>query len=294
MGQGRTCNVNDNSAENAYIKTRRDDRNYQSSRRGLCIKLIAGVIFTAILIFSGTNSMAHEMEGDRPDYSESAVTLPAASIQLESGYTYTWQPDSKEHSLGEVLIRWGVIDRFELRFAFNSLVWTRDNGGTSLGKDDPALGIKIMPVLADEGMPFYMPSISFLAMGVVPAGFGDPHESSFRPEFKVCFAWQLGERVNLGINGGYIYDSDEGRRFHCGLASIVLGITISERFGCFFEYYGLYPASAGGAAANYFDMGLTFLVLQDIQLDIRAGLRIDGEREYFTGAGFIGRLTDLY
>ena len=65
------------------------------------------------------------MVTDRPDATESAVTVGVGVFQLESGYTFDKADGVRIHSLGEILLRVGVADILELRFGINSYQWAR-------------------------------------------------------------------------------------------------------------------------------------------------------------------------
>lgn len=250
-------------------------------------------LFAAMLALAAAGAAAQEMQGDRPDFPESTVTVPVRSLQIEGGYTFRWLDGDSEHVLGELLLRWGVLEWMELRFAVNSLVWSI-NGGTSLGKDDPMAGVKVQ-LLQDGGTgPAWIPDITLTLGGTVPVGFGDPHESPFRPEAGLHMGWTLGGAASLNVSGVYSYDSDDGRRYHRWVAGTALWIAVTDRLDCYAEYTAEYPRGCGGNDAHYAGAGGTFLLLENFVVDLRAGLRLDRRREYLAGIGFVGRMDDLY
>ncbi|HKY61551.1 MAG TPA: transporter, partial [Gemmatimonadota bacterium] len=77
---------------------------------------------------------------DRPDFTESAVTVPRGDVQLESGYTFTRSDEEDEHSLGEVLARIGLVERLEARIGFGSHAWITAAGNDPSGFEDPSVG----------------------------------------------------------------------------------------------------------------------------------------------------------
>ena len=56
---------------------------------------------------------------DRPDQTESAVTVPHKTLQIESGFTFGWNEkdgiETKDLGYNSTLLRWGVLSRLELR-----------------------------------------------------------------------------------------------------------------------------------------------------------------------------------
>src|SRR5688572_32137659 len=69
---------------------------------------------------------------DRPDFTESASVPGGGRIQIEGGWTVEGDGDARAHSLGEILVRIGVGERFEARI--ERLTWISADGGD--GADD--------------------------------------------------------------------------------------------------------------------------------------------------------------
>ena len=70
-----------------------------------------------------------EMVGDRPDFTESALSVPAGRIQLEAGLTFSdFESEGEQIAFGEALLRIGLAESFELRGGLGSWV-DIDTGG---------------------------------------------------------------------------------------------------------------------------------------------------------------------
>jgi len=65
---------------------------------------------------------------DRTDFTESTEPIPAGHAQLEAGYTFTFDRENedrvRDHTAGELLLRIGVVDNFELRIGWDGYSWT--------------------------------------------------------------------------------------------------------------------------------------------------------------------------
>jgi len=95
---------------------------------------------------------AEPLESDRPDFTDSSTTVGYNRLQIESGYTYIHAPSGDStadtHDLPELLLRYGVAERLELRFAWDEgMLFSRrtDTAGrvvTENGSSDLALGFK--------------------------------------------------------------------------------------------------------------------------------------------------------
>ena len=222
---------------------------------------------------------------DRPDFTETAESVPFGRIQLEGGYTFATVDDERSHSLGELLLRIATGRRTEARIGINSYSWVRSSAGRVSGFEDPTLGFKAK--LRDGAPGFRTPTIAVIGHTTIPTGSCGFREDNFQPEAKLCFAWDLAERLAMGSNLNYAWASEDGARFGQFSGTLAFGYSVNDRMGAFLEYFTFVPAGKGGPNANYIDGGFTFLVNNDYQLDVRAGFGLNSARpDYFIGAGF--------
>ena len=71
--------------------------------------------------------------------------------------------------------------------------------------------------------------------------------------------------------------------------SIVLGMSISDRFGAFAELYG--TSNNGDIPHTRADAGLTYLIRHNLQLDVSGGTGLDsGIKMYFVSFGLTWRI----
>jgi hypothetical protein len=232
---------------------------------------------------------------DRPDFTESASVPGGGRIQIEGGWTVEGDDDARAHSLGEVLVRMGIGERFEARI--EPLTWTSVDGGGADGGDgtddvdgldDAGIGFKAMLF---DARPPGVPAAAFLAGTTVPTGDDEIGEEGWQPEARLALGWDLSELWSLGANAGWGRPEEDGERFDQALGSVALGRAIGERLGAFVELYGLAPAGADGDDdASYLDGGLTLTFGPDAQLDARAGAGLtEVAADWFFGIGFARR-----
>lgn len=223
---------------------------------------------------------------DRPDFTESAVTVPRGDVQLESGYTFTRAEDTDEHALGEVLLRIGLVDRLEARIGLGSHAWIGAGGEDPAGFEDPSLGLKA--VLAREETAGVAAAI--LAGTSVPIGDADVGEDDWQPEIKLAVSRGLSGALALAANAGYARASEDGEGFDQGSASLSLGMGLSERWGAYAETYAIFPASLSGDDEAVLNGGFTYLVHPLLQLDARAGAGLtEAAPDFFVGVGIARR-----
>ena len=229
-----------------------------------------------------------ELVGDRPDFTESSQVVGKNILQVESGYTYTETDPLTDHTAGELLIRYGVIDFLELRFGVNSYVWQEYDEEIIDGKDDGSFGIKINLLKGSDTFNLFSPSAALIIGTSIPVGNNDLTSDRFEPEAKLALSWVFTEWLELGVNANYARSGAEGEEFNQYSASGALGIGITDTIGCFLEYYGFYPESKDGHDSHYLNGGFTLLVHPRVQIDTRAGFRAFSDvDEWFWGAGII-------
>jgi hypothetical protein len=221
--------------------------------------------------------------GDRPDETESAVSVPPGTIQVEAGYTAARREGTLHHTVGEILLRLGMGDRTEARIGLGSWLFgdpARDSLVTS-ALSDPTFGVKHVIRRSAGG--------TAMALLATLALHGAAHRLSLREadaELRVAAARPAGDRVELGAN---VF---AGVPVGGGAATVgvtaVAGLDVTERVGAFAEAFA--SRTAGGEAQPFLDAGATWRVHRDVQLDVRAGVGLGAARgERFAGAGIIVR-----
>jgi hypothetical protein len=66
-----------------------------------------------------------------------------------------------------------------------------------------------------------------------------------------------------------------------------LSYPLSDRLGTFVEYYGIYPDARGSDCAHYADGGFAYLITDDVQFDVSAGVGLNEQADdYFVSVGF--------
>lgn len=155
-----------------------------------------------------------DMVTDRPDATESPLTVPKGYVQIEAGGFYTSFEENafktETYAYNTTLIRYGFLDNFEFRLGWNFEETRFSTNGMEatnvLSGFSPLLaGMKVQ--IADESG--WKPQIGLLGHLYLPFTAG----SDYRPEttgadFRFSFANTLSDRsslsYNLGANGAMI------------------------------------------------------------------------------------------
>ncbi|MBW3624064.1 MAG: transporter [Armatimonadetes bacterium] len=248
-----------------------------------------GLVIAAVSLAAALPCRAQEGEPlitDRPDFTESPQSVPKGRLQLEGGYTFTRTGAVKQHDVGELLLRVGTGARSELRLGFSSYSWLESPGGDASGFQDTSLGVKFYLAEGSEAFDFARPSIGLILETSLPTGNDVFGEDALQPEAKLLFGWDLNERWSMASNLNYGLPVENGERFGQFSGSLTFGLSLNEKLGSYFEYFGFVPGSEGGPNAHYVNTGLTYLVHNDLQLDFRVGKGLNGiGNDYFIGAG---------
>jgi hypothetical protein len=234
------------------------------------------------------DAMTEPISTDRPDFTETPDAVPLGRVQIESGYTYTRTGDGgQDHTLPELLLRVGLLRDFELRIDWAGWSWGEDGGGWTASHNDVGVGFKVHLLDRDGAVP----SLGFIGQVSVPVGEPPAGEDDFVPEGKLCWSYDLTDRVSLSGNANLAAAiSEAGDRYAEPAASVSLGVALTERVGAYAEYFGSYPTGRGPPPAHSFNAGVTFLATNDLQFDARIGVGLnDHADDLFAGVGFAVR-----
>ncbi len=245
---------------------------------------------------------AQDLVTDRPDQTESSVTVARGQWQIETGWTLTRDEadglDVEVHELPGTLVRVGVASAWELRIGWSG--WVReeiDSGalsGVEEGAGDGELGAKVFLRPERGGAP----EIALLFGSSVPVGDDAMSSERFDPSFRFSFAHTLSDRLSLGYNLGMEWETSEvgsggQHTLSRGIYTVALGIGLGERLGAFVELYGDVGLSDDGSPAHAFNGGFTWLLNDTLQLDAAAGVGLsEAADDWFVGLGVSFRIPD--
>lgn len=259
------------------------------------------ILAIGAILFSNLSAQ-EDLVTDRPDQTESAIVIKPGFFQLEAGWTFTQDDEAgtetETQEIPGTLLRIGLIDRIELRLGFSGYTSTEtETGGvetSSNGAGDGEFGAKIY-LWAEDGL---MPETALLVGVSVPVGKTGISSEEWDPSFRFSFAHTLSESLSLGYNLGMAWESAQLQGGGDTTLSnfqytAALGIGISDKLGAFVELFGDIPMSATGGASNSVDGGFTYLLLDNLQLDVASGFGISNTADdWFLGVGVSWRFPN--
>jgi hypothetical protein len=245
--------------------------------------------FYLLFLFFVTNIYSQDLITDRPDQTESAVTVPLNSLQIETGLLYESEIENgipkDSYSLAGTLLRFGLFERIELRFGAAYLINKSVNLSNN-GLGDFLVGAKIN-FLTEENNSF---DFGLLLHAALPLGDENSRPEKTEPEIIASISKSISENISLGINlGGYNNSSIEEVVY---LYTAAIGLSFTNNLSAFIEVFGNYYPSF--YPEHFYDGGLTYLFTENIQIDISGGSKFSSNNSiWFVSTGLSLRFNNL-
>jgi hypothetical protein len=224
-----------------------------------------------VILFGQINA---QIITDRPDQTESAVSVGDRNLQIESGLLLGFEEDNGQR-LQQILapttlFRYGITDVIELRLVhqFETLKY---NDKRTVGISDFEIGTKIKLLKSEKRNT----EMAFLTHLILPTGSKDLSSDKFGTVNKWSIAHAINENVDLGYNIGYNYFGEGTGDL---TYSAALGIGVNEKVGVYIETYGDIIEFKKLAAS--FDTGFTYLANDNLQFDFSFGMGINHQMNY--------------
>lgn len=227
---------------------------------------------TALLLLSSLQlSYGQSLVTDRPDFTESAIVVPRGTVQIESGVTVSAVGSETATSAPELLVRWGLAGRAELRV--QSPDFTIADGSSGVG--DPSVGFKY------EFAPVRDWSVAAIAVTSIPVGDDTIGSMQFEPLVIVAVGTDVGV-VSVGSQVEGAWDGDSESVLFGG--TFVLGTALGSGVGAFVE--SALSQEPSGTAALTLHSGLTYAAAHLVQIDLHFGAGLtETAPDVFVGVG---------
>jgi hypothetical protein len=231
------------------------------------------IIGLIVLFFFYHTSFSQSIVTDRPDQTESSVTVPAGSLQIESGmilgYTEDFNQVSRQLAPAS-LFRIGVFKSLEFR-AFTQYENISSDDGELEGMSDTEVGVKIQ-ILDTENIDT---KIAFISHVVTPTGSLGLSADRYGTVNKLAVSHNILDIFGLGYNLGHSYFGESKGDF---LYSVVFGFSVNDRASFYIEPYG--EVTNMEDFITNINGGVTYLITDNLQADIAFGTGIDNRMNY--------------
>jgi len=221
---------------------------------------------------------------DRPDFTESTDAVPRGHLQIEAGYTFTYDsgdPGTRSHDFPQALFRLGVATGVELRIGVPGYARIEQGDDHVDGLTDTSVGAKVK-LLEQDGL---VPHFGVLGEVTFPTGADGITSDGVDPKVGLLWAYDLTDRLSLAgnVNFASVSEDDDDRFFETSV-STALGVGITDDLGVFIEYFGFFRDTAG--PTHFIDGGVTYLIGPNLQLDGFVGFGLNGRADdVFAGGG---------
>lgn len=222
--------------------------------------------FVLMVILVGSFCYAQEeISTDRPDQTEGVSIVSKHHFQIEAGFTFQQTNELTQ------LLRFGLFKNTEIRVETPFLL---DNGIALL-----PVSFSLKQKIIDQKK--YLPATSVLGIAEFKSlADGAFQEGGADYYLKFLFENELNDKFSLGYNLGT-------QNFEYLLVTTALGYDISDKFGAFAEYF----TTPQEELTHNFDMGLTYVFFDNLQLDCAYGRAFEvNENEFMTiGVSYLFR-----
>jgi Putative MetA-pathway of phenol degradation len=245
----------------------------------------------------GPPSMDEPLEADRPDFTESPLTVGKGVVQVEMGYTFTSDGNlgvrTTDHNFPQMLWRIGMLaEWFEFRVLYNydinEQTFPSGNHLRMQGSEDLELGAKIC-LTPQEGI---LPAMGLIPAMTAPTGAPGITEGEVMPSLMWAYQWEFTKKVSLGMTTTVARQRDDlGNIFVEFSQSGSLDVELTKKLAMYNELYLLSPTGRTDEQVQYYyDGGFTYHVTNNLQLDIEAGVGLNrAANDYFAGSGLVVR-----
>ena len=244
------------------------------------------------------------LSSDRPGQTVSPNVVPPCYPQVELGWSHIEDKDNsgtqiKIDQIPNTLLRLGVIKNGEVRVGYDGYLWqstrSKDSAkSSSSGSGDANVGVKYKFFEASK----WLPESAFLAQLSLPVGANDFTTHNANPSFLFAFTHTLNDFLSFSYNLGaaWLTMGDNSSTRHTQSVfnyTANLGISLTERLGAFVEFYGGIAMNPSNSPANSFDSGFSFLILDNLQVDVSGGVGIsEPAYDWFVGSGLTYRFPN--
>jgi hypothetical protein len=255
-----------------------------------------------ILIFVTTLSMAQQddpvgsLVTDRPDATESPSLVRKNFLQIETGGFYTEDSDNgltiKELTYNTTLLRYGLLDNFELRIGLDyretEIGLQGSNQTIDLNGTSPLLlGAKI-GIADGDG---WKPKIAIMGHLTMPlTASSDYKPDNTGMDFRFAFDHTINDRSGIAYNVGARIEPGNPELQY--LYTFAYGLDLTSAIGVYGELYGFFPENS--SANHLWDAGFTYLANNDLQFDVTVGSGITGSQDLLLSAGLSYRFRDIW
>lgn len=219
---------------------------------------------------------------DRPDQTESPITVPYKSLQIETGSQLMYQTSgdltTRELLIPTTLLRLGVASGFELRL-LTQYQSVRAFDKTTNSIPDIEIGAKVWLAGGTESKT----NIGLISHLAVPSSNTSTSEDGYGISLILSVDHELGNGLSFAYNLGY---NSKAAVDGALTYTAALGWGLTDKLNVYVEPYGTYNGLEG-LVVNA-DAGFAYLINDRLQYDFSFGIGISNRMNYLsTGVSWL-------
>ena len=237
-----------------------------------------------------------EIETDRDSFTPATTLVEPSRVMVESAWSFIDNRAVPEtNSLPELLIRYGVSDRLELRFGANYEIGGESSDVSHSGghvlEPDEATGELEEESNVNYGLKYdltdqdhWVPDSAIILTGSTPTS-GAEQNTQFLGVF--VFGWELENECVFDASIRYGTGGDGDNSIHLWAPSAVLKVPLGEKLAAHAEYFGIFSDGPDGELEkHYLSPGIHCTVTPDIEVGIRVGWGLnEAAANFFSNVG---------
>lgn len=228
-----------------------------------------------------------DMVTDRPDVTESALTVPDGLHQIEFGANLTNDADVFTVTPFRGLYRYGINDWLEFRgeLAYYQTAINYFDDADWYKNLESQIGVKCALYHGDAGVT----DIGVIAsLPIVAEDLTSPEVVVYYPGVSLAVQHDLLPSYSIGYNLG-IRDVDLNTYYEMSY-SLSNAFSVTEQVGLFIEGFGTLPTQFSESATFLIDGGCTWKIRYNVQFDISGGASLTEDEAWFVQTGLSLRL----
>ena len=206
---------------------------------------------------------ADTVSPDRPSFSTSTHITAAHHVQLEGGASRARFGDTTSYDVGELLVRVGITERFELRAGVPSYISSQIPSSHASGADDSLAEGKIL-----------LKSGSRLALGalvsaILPTGSHAVAEHTFQPSGTLITDINVSKSVSVTANARFGRSTTNGIRFNDVSGVTTLNFALPSNTSLFTEILAFNQLD--DRTQKYVKSGISKMIGRRFEIDASGG-----------------------
>jgi hypothetical protein len=255
---------------------------------------LAGFLMVSLLLYpvrAKASDAPPPFTTDRPSQSDASTLVPPGYLQIEAGYTYseddTLGPTTETHGLPNLILRYGLLDRLEIRLGWDGYQWIQTNPNpTADGAGDGQVSVKGY-LWKESG---WIPETTLLVGTTLPFGKNGISSDRSDPFFRFLMTHSLPDGFSFSSNLGITWKTfapTAGSRDTAAdfIYTALLGYAFNPALDGYVEFFGSLPLEEQ-EDRHGFDAGIAWRLFPTFQVDLFGGVGLnDSAVDAFVSAG---------